>query len=73
MRIDKVTPKPRHFTSFIFIQKAIKAKLTELGSYIDDELPDYIMVMIANKKDMSQMANDLELFLSENAEPFTTW
>ncbi|KAF6017367.1 ZC3H14 [Bugula neritina] len=55
------------------IRKAIKAKLTELGSYIDDELPDYIMVMIANKKDVKQMASDLELFLGETAEPFTKW
>jgi len=41
--------------------------------YADDELPDYIMVMIANKKDVKQMASDLELFLGETAEPFTKW
>ncbi|XP_067938621.1 zinc finger CCCH domain-containing protein 14-like isoform X2 [Watersipora subatra] len=55
------------------IRQAIKAKLTEMGSYIDDELPDYIMVMIANKRDISQMSSDLDLFLAENSKPFTQW
>lgn len=39
----------------------------------DDELPDYIMVMVANQKDVMQMSTDLELFLGDNAEPFTLW
>ena len=39
----------------------------------DDELPDYIMVMIANKKPVDQMTSDLDLFLGDNAEPFTQW
>uniref|UniRef100_K1PND8 Zinc finger CCCH domain-containing protein 14 n=1 Tax=Magallana gigas TaxID=29159 RepID=K1PND8_MAGGI len=39
----------------------------------DDELPDYIMVMIANKKSEKQMNNDLNLFLSHNTEKFTSW
>lgn len=41
--------------------------------YLDDELPDYIMVMIANKKDVGQMSSDLDLFLGDNSEPFTEW
>ena len=36
------------------IRSAIKAKLVELGAYVDDELPDYIMVMVANKKNEDQ-------------------
>ena len=32
------------------IRSAIKAKLVELDAYVDDELPDYIMVMVANKR-----------------------
>lgn len=40
---------------------------------LDDELPDYIMVMIANKKTEKQMNNDLNLFLSHNTEKFTSW
>jgi hypothetical protein len=30
---------------------------------VDDELPDYIMVMVANKKTKEQMSTDLSLFL----------
>ncbi|KAK7098921.1 zinc finger CCCH domain-containing protein 14-like [Littorina saxatilis] len=55
------------------IRSAIKAKLVELGSYVDDELPDYIMVMVANKKSQFQMSEDLGLFLGNNTEKFTTW
>ena len=39
----------------------------------DDELPDYIMVMVANKKDRDQMTEDLNLFLGNNTEKFTAW
>ncbi|XP_033736179.1 zinc finger CCCH domain-containing protein 14-like [Pecten maximus] len=55
------------------IRSAIKAKLIELGAYVDDELPDYIMVMVANKKSQAQMTEDLGLFLSANTEQFTSW
>lgn len=52
------------------LQSAIKAKLLELGSgsqtgYIDDELPDYVMIMVANKRSQSQMLEDLKLFLGQ--------
>ncbi|XP_055375127.1 zinc finger CCCH domain-containing protein 14 [Condylostylus longicornis] len=55
---------------------AVKAKLIELGSgggYIDDELPDYVMIMVANKRSKQQMISDLNLFLGENTELFVTW
>lgn len=55
------------------IRAAIKTKLQELGAYIDDELPDYIMVMVANKKNSQQMADDLSLFLGNNTIKFTAW
>ena len=55
------------------IRSAIKAKLVELGAYVDEELPDYIMVMVANKKSQFQMSEDLGLFLATNTEKFTTW
>ncbi|XP_023931624.1 zinc finger CCCH domain-containing protein 14-like [Lingula anatina] len=55
------------------IRSAIKAKLVDLGAYVDDELPDYIMVMVANKKTKEQMADDLSLFLGNNTEKFTSW
>ncbi|KAK5853023.1 hypothetical protein PBY51_006846 [Eleginops maclovinus] len=55
------------------IRAAIKGKLQELGAYIDEELPDYIMVMVANKKTSQQMADDLSLFLGNNTSKFTVW
>ncbi|CAG5136412.1 unnamed protein product [Candidula unifasciata] len=55
------------------IRSAIKAKLVELGSYVDDELPDYIMVMVANKKTRAQMNGDLGLFLGTSTVAFTDW
>ncbi|XP_077286843.1 nuclear polyadenosine RNA-binding 2 isoform X2 [Arctopsyche grandis] len=55
------------------MRSAIKAKLMELGCYVDDELPDYVMVMVANKRTRSQMEEDLQLFLSSNTEAFVNW
>nr|XP_002740449.1 PREDICTED: zinc finger CCCH domain-containing protein 14-like [Saccoglossus kowalevskii] len=55
------------------IRLAIKNKLVDLGAYVDDELPDYIMVMIANKKSQQQMTDDLSLFLGNNTDKFTDW
>ncbi|MFH4984932.1 hypothetical protein AB6A40_011641 [Gnathostoma spinigerum] len=55
------------------IRAAIRAKLEELGVYVDDELPDYIMVMIANKKEKGQMKEDLQLFLGQNCSRFVEW
>ncbi|XP_065286282.1 zinc finger CCCH domain-containing protein 14 isoform X1 [Dermacentor albipictus] len=55
------------------IRAAIKTKLMELGAYVDDELPDYIMVMIANKKTKEQMTQDLSLFLGDSTVNFTSW
>ncbi|NXH13794.1 ZC3HE protein, partial [Bucco capensis] len=52
---------------------AIKGKLQELGAYVDEELPDYIMVMVANKKNQDQMTEDLSLFLGNNTVRFTVW
>ena len=39
----------------------------------DDELPDYIMVMLANKRSKEQMTEDLVLFLGSNTSLFTDW
>lgn len=39
----------------------------------DEELPDYIMVMVANKRSREQMDDDLQLFLGSNTEEFTGW
>ena len=40
------------------IRQAIKAKLVELNAYVDDELPDYIMVKISIDK-TGYIINDL--------------
>lgn len=49
----------------------------ELGSgtagYIDDELPDYVMIMVANKRSKEQMIEDLSLFLGKNTDAFVSW
>uniref|UniRef100_A0A8C0KT58 Zinc finger CCCH domain-containing protein 14 n=1 Tax=Canis lupus dingo TaxID=286419 RepID=A0A8C0KT58_CANLU len=40
---------------------------------MNEELPDYIMVMVANKKSQDQMTEDLSLFLGNNTIRFTVW
>ncbi|CAG7833999.1 unnamed protein product [Allacma fusca] len=55
------------------VRTAIKAKLLELGVHVDEELPDYIMILIANRRSKEQMEEDLGLFLSENTLKFTSW
>ncbi|KAL1505412.1 hypothetical protein ABEB36_004984 [Hypothenemus hampei] len=55
------------------MRSAIKAKLMELDCYVDDELPDYIMVMVANRRTKSQMNEDLSLFLSNKTSIFVNW
>lgn len=55
------------------IRLAIKTKLTELGAYVDDELPDYVLVMVANRRGRADMKNELQLFLGEATERFCTW
>ena len=62
----------------VVLQSAVKAKLIELGTgsasgYIDDELPDYVMIMVANKRSRQQMVDDLSLFLGAQTEIFVNW
>lgn len=44
-----------------------------MQTHTDNELPDYIMVMLANKKTANQINTDLQLFLGENTDRFTQW
>ncbi|CAH8487452.1 unnamed protein product [Schistosoma turkestanicum] len=61
-------------SSFLLtVKDRVTEKLKTLGAFIDDELPDYIMVMVANKKSESAMAKDLQLFLGEHTNRFTEW
>lgn len=39
----------------------------------DEELPDYILVMVVNKKSRQQMHEDLHLFLEDSTTPFVEW
>ncbi|KER18529.1 hypothetical protein T265_16000, partial [Opisthorchis viverrini] len=55
------------------VKEHVTTKLKQLGAFIDEELPDYIMVMVANKKNESSMAKDLQLFLGEHTAEFTRW
>lgn len=45
----------------------------ELGVHYDEELPDYILVMVVNKKSRQQMHNDLNLFLEDCTTVFVDW
>ncbi|XP_064394798.1 zinc finger CCCH domain-containing protein 14-like [Halichondria panicea] len=55
------------------LRDGIIAKLKQYNAYIDNELPDYIIVMLANKKTMLQIKNDLQLFLGNNTDAFSDW
>lgn len=57
------------------LQGAVKTKLVDIGAYVDDQLSEYVMIMITNKKTEKQMTEDLELFLGglEQAEEFSSW
>ena len=46
---------------------------THTHMYTDNELPDYIMVMLVNKKTFHQISSDLQLFLGEHTAPFIEW
>ncbi|XP_011866008.1 PREDICTED: zinc finger CCCH domain-containing protein 14 [Vollenhovia emeryi] len=55
------------------LRSAIRAKLMELGVRYDEELPDYILVMVVNKKSRQQMHDDLNLFLEGCTTVFVDW
>lgn len=54
-------------------QQYLAIVLMYVHTLSDNELPDYIMVMLANNKSVHQINNDLQLFLGENTDRFTTW
>ena len=57
----------------IHVQAGIIEKLKEYDCYIDNDLPDYIMVLIANKKSSSQMKEDLSLFVGDHVSEYVDW
>merc|ERR1712187_826829 len=42
-------------------------------NFLDDDLPNYIMIMMANRKTKKEMTEALTLFLNDRTEEFTTW
>lgn len=55
------------------IRSAIKQKLSEISDFVDDELPEYIMILVANQRSKSQIEKDLSLFLRNDTINFTNW
>ncbi|XP_055935459.1 zinc finger CCCH domain-containing protein 14-like [Argiope bruennichi] len=55
------------------IRSAIKKKLIEINAFVDNELPDYIMILVANKRSKAHMEKDLALFLGKDTADFTNW
>ncbi|KAG8191243.1 hypothetical protein JTE90_003256 [Oedothorax gibbosus] len=55
------------------IKTAVIKKLREMDRYVDNELPDYIMILVANKRTVAHMQKDLALFLGKHTNEFTVW
>jgi len=55
------------------LKTAVKEKLASMDCLIDDDLPNYIMIMMANRKTKKEMTEALTLFLNDRTEEFTTW
>eukprot|EP00128_Syssomonas_multiformis_P011625 Colp12_sorted_trinity150504_noHs@572 len=50
----------------------VRQKVREIDPNSDEMLPDYIMVMLGNRKGRESVVQDLELFMSDRAEKFVT-
>merc|ERR1711973_352363 len=55
------------------LRLAVKSKLTSLDAFIDDELPDLILVMLARKRTKDEMIEELDPFLEKDTEKFVEW
>eukprot|EP01087_Luapelamoeba_hula_P013045 TRINITY_DN3703_c0_g1_i2.p1 TRINITY_DN3703_c0_g1~~TRINITY_DN3703_c0_g1_i2.p1 ORF type:complete len:408 (+),score=22.53 TRINITY_DN3703_c0_g1_i2:62-1285(+) len=52
----------------------VKTRLIETSEYNDDVLPEYIVVMVGNRKSCAHLCEDLEAFLGkEGATAFSLW
>nr|CAB3486655.1 unnamed protein product [Digitaria exilis] len=57
---------------------ALRAAVTDvlprfLGSYTDDTLAEYIVILVCNGKHQYQARDDLEAFLGDDSEKFVAW
>ncbi|KAI3422521.1 hypothetical protein GPALN_013027 [Globodera pallida] len=66
-----MVPQNSEFTRKL--RAAVRAKIEEFGIDVDDELPDYVMIMVGNKKDKMRMKTDLRLFLGDKTPDFVEW
>jgi len=55
------------------IQAFVAKKLASISNYSDDVLPEYVMVMVQNKKSKTQVSTDLEAFLGPKSSEFAKW
>ncbi|KAL3698830.1 hypothetical protein R1sor_012906 [Riccia sorocarpa] len=56
------------------LKDAVKAKLSEfMGSYTDDVLAEYVVVLVGHGKRQSQAIADLEAFLGDQSKTFVAW
>ncbi|XP_057476596.1 uncharacterized protein LOC130764393 isoform X1 [Actinidia eriantha] len=56
------------------LKSSISNKLLQfLGSYTDDVLADYIIVLVCNGKHQIEARDDLEAFLGERSSEFVSW
>ena len=70
MKLFRVTTV---YESKSILKCVFQTKLTELGAYVDDELPDYVLVMVANRRGRQDMKKELELFLGDATDRFCSW
>ena len=40
---------------------------------LDEELPEYVLVMVGNNRSNAQMASELKVFLGNSTVDFTDW
>ncbi|KAG6545041.1 hypothetical protein Mapa_013735 [Marchantia paleacea] len=58
----------------IKLKDAVKTKLSEfMGSYTDDVLAEYVVVLVGHGKRQSQAIADLEAFLGDQSKAFVSW
>lgn len=56
------------------LRTTIMKKLSEfMGSYTDDVLAEYVVVLVGHGKHRAQAVKDLEAFLGDQSEAFVTW
>ncbi|KAH7438958.1 hypothetical protein KP509_04G038600 [Ceratopteris richardii] len=56
------------------LRSTIMKKLSDfMGSYTDDVLAEYVVVLVSHGKQRAQAIKDLEAFLGDQSESFVTW